>query len=199
MLFQRFCRENMTRSLSLWNARRRPSLMLRCRYFLSQSPLHIKHVHGYQPSTPVKPLVRFFTTVTTSDDEYKPYRQPSNGVMDLIQFENNRTRECIPQHETLEIQQEILQAYNSSTEGNVPEMGPTGEYLYFVKHDANGGTCQYTRRHVTTGKEQHVLDVNFHDYQLVAMSLSVEETFIAYLLSPVKLPGETRVQIRSLN
>ncbi len=196
MSFQRLCRGKIVRhGLSLRDARRHsyvyprscsPSLLLR----YSQTPLCVGIVYRL-----VNDRFRLFTTVV--NDEYEQYRHPSRDVLKLIQQENNRTQQCIPQNLRAEIAQEILQAYDSAIE-SIPEMGPTGQYLYFSEDIANGQR-RYRRRHVQSNEEQHVLDISFHENHLLAMSLSVNETLVAYLVSPVTSPSQTLVKIRTLN
>jgi len=117
-------------------------------------------------------------------------------VIKLIEQENERTRQCIDHELKEEIAQEILNAYDSGAE-TVPELGPTGQYLYYAK-DLNGQRL-FHRKHVDSGKEQLVLDISFHEYQVHAMSLSVKESFLAYLVSPVASPSQTIVRIRHLD
>lgn len=140
---------------------------------------------------------RVFSSTTNDGDEYEQYRHLSQDVITLIQQENERTRQSIDETLKQQISQEILDAYDSAAEEAIPELGPTGQYFYY-SNDSNGQR-HYHRKHIATGKEQVVLDINFHEYQLHAMSLSVGEIYMAYLVSPVDSPTQTIVKIRHLN
>ena len=194
-----FSLRNARRCHHWWWYPRRPSAYTRVLMFssrCSQTSFRVGNVHDNH--VPLDNWFRFFTTTVTSD-AYERYRHLSQDVVDLIQHENSRTREYIHSNLKTEIEQEILQAYASATETACPEIGPTGQYLYSVEEDVANGQRQYRRRHVTFNEEQHVWDIDFHKHQLVAMSLSVEETLVACLVSPVAAPSRTLVQIGTLH
>jgi protease II len=135
------------------------------------------------------------SSTSSSNDEYEKYRHLTSEVVKLIQTENERTRQSIDQSLKDEIIKEILQASASLAEA-VPELGPTGQYLYLS--DDCEGRRQYHRKHVESGKEQLVLDVSFHEFQIHSMSISVKETYLAYIISSVRAPSEMHVRILHL-
>lgn len=142
-----------------------------------------------------QPSFRYFFSSSNGDD-YERYRRLSDDVIKLIRHENDFTLQSIDQGLKRDISQEILDAYESG-EDRIPELGPTGRYLYRAEDDSKGKR-RYFRQHVDSGEEQLVLSINFQEYQLHAMSLSVNEAFLAYLLSPVASPSQTIVKIRHI-
>ena len=152
--------------------------------------------HYLSYKKPTKRLLRRHFSSTLADDEYEQYRHLSEDVAKLIIRENERTRHYIDQTLQKEIAQEILEAYESAAD-DIPELGPTGQYEYFANE--SNGERQIHRTHVESGKKQLVFEINFHDFQLRAMSLSVKETYTAYLLLPVALPHQTILMIRRLD
>ena len=135
------------------------------------------------------------SSTSSSNDEYEKYRRVTPEVIKLIQTENERTRQSVDQSLKDEIVKEIIQASASLAEA-VPELGPTGQYVYLS--DDCEGRRQYRRQHVESGEEQLVLDISFHEFQIQALSISVEETYLAYIVSSVSAPSEMHVRIRHL-
>ena len=61
-----------------------------------------------------------------------------------------------------------------------------------------GGSRIYLRRHKETDEEETILEISFQHYQIHAMSLSVDESMMAYLVGSANDPTHKTIKIRDL-
>ena len=139
-------------------------------------------------------LTQRFSSI--SGDPFAYYRTPSSALWNELDADNERTIGCIDYKLRMQLEKEISNIH-ASVPDPVPELGPTGTYVYFAK-DIEGGTRVYRRRNVATNHEQTILEISFQQFQLHAMSLSVDESMIAYLVSSV-LDSTSTIYIRHMD
>ena len=143
-------------------------------------------------------------TTASEYDPFDKYRRTTltEDVWKEIQAENERTRRAIDVELYERVFTEILRAYQRIPPP-LPELGPTGQYLYDLYDNALTGRRLYRRQ---TSEEkanadnpsfQTVLEVSMHKFDLQFLSLSVDETLVAGLLEPLK--NEQQQQQQQLN
>lgn len=93
----------------------------------------------------------------------------------------------------LEIEREI----QKQPQASIPELGPTGRHYY--KSSVGPDNClRYSRSINPEGHDAvEILSLNLSSYELKAMSLSVDETLLAYLIASVQ-SSETELWIKDL-
>jgi oligopeptidase B len=132
-----------------------------------------------------------------TSDLFAYYKKPSKKLWQELHDENERTLRCIDSNIRLLLEKEIKDTSLVVTDP-VPEFGPSGIYLYFTRDEQEGSRI-FRRRHIESGEEQTILEISFQQYELHAMSLSVDESLMAYVVSSVFDPKSTTIKIRHLN
>lgn len=132
-----------------------------------------------------------------SSDPFEYYRTPSAALLKELHAENARTLRYIDCKLRQEIEKEIIDVSNSMPDP-IPELGPSGKYFYMTK-DLVKGSQTYLRRCATTNKEETILDISLQLNQLHAMSISIDESIMAYLISSSCDTASTKVKIRHLD
>lgn len=132
-----------------------------------------------------------------SSDPFEYYRTPSAALLNELHAENARTLRYIDGNLRLEIEKEIIDISNSIPDP-LPELGPSGKYFYMTK-DLESGLRTYQRRCAATNKVQEMLEISLQLNQLHSMSISVDESIMAYLVSSSCDTGSTKVKVRLLD
>jgi oligopeptidase B len=131
-----------------------------------------------------------------TSDPFAYYKIPSQKLWKELHDENERTLGSIDSNLRLQLEKEIKDTSSVVTD-HVPEFGPTGNYLYFTRDEKEGSRI-FRRRHVGSREEQTILEISFQHYVLHAMSLSVDESLMAYVVSSAFDPESTMIKIRHL-
>lgn len=119
-----------------------------------------------------------------SGDPYQFYREPSNELWGVIEQENARTIQNIDSRLKLEFESEIHQKVAELSD-SPKELGPSGQYLYQTSSGSDG-QLRYSRRNINDcDAVDEILTLNLSKHELKAMSLSVDESILAYIILPV--------------
>jgi oligopeptidase B len=133
----------------------------------------IRDVHARRCQVAINKCSRFF-----SSNNYRFYREPSAELWQHIERENERTLRSIDLKLRLEIEKDIQNQLPVSA----PELGPSGRYFYSSTIESDN-TLLYSRSARSQVSEVvEILNINLDKYELKAMSLSVDETCVAYIV-----------------
>ncbi|KAI2505880.1 serine-type exopeptidase [Fragilaria crotonensis] len=128
-----------------------------------------------------------------SSDRFQFFRQPSAELWRYIERENKRSLQLIDSNLRLEIEREI----QKQSQVSIPELGPRGRH-YYSSSVGSDNCLRYSKSIDAEGNEEdEILNINLNTYELRAMSLSVDETFIAYLIVSVQ-SSEAELWIKDL-
>jgi protease II len=170
---------------------RKPQIQLELEYQKSNSwsvPIH----HNATLSTKSLERRYYSSTSILNDGSYEEFRKPlSSSQRKDLESEVVHTHRRLDQDLCQYMLKELLSLNETSPPMSPPEFGPAGTWKYQSQNE-NGGLL-YTRRF--NDANQVVLDLA-PDEQVHSMSLSVDESLIAYLISDEK--GEEHIRIRHI-
>jgi oligopeptidase B len=135
-------------------------------------------------------------------DPYQFFREPSAKLWNRMGEQNERTLQAIDSSLRMELESDIQTLVARAPE-SVPEYGPSGNFLYTTSSGLDG-RLRYSRTRSSLNADdeaeaEEILELNLHEYELKAMSLSVDETFLAYITSTtVANPGESQLWSKDL-
>ena len=119
----------------------------------------------------------------SSDANRPPLTQPSTELWLHIQRETERTRQVIDAALRLEIESEILK---QSQVASFPELGPCGQF-YYLSTVGSDNCLRYSKSSNPDGSDAvEILNLNLNQYEMKAMSLSVDDTLLAYVITSVQ-------------
>ena len=178
---------SLSRWLSLVLGRVMISQILR--YIPVCIPRRITASRGLNPRAFASRKTRCF-----SNDPYQFYRDPSAELWRHIEREHKRTLPPIDSKLKLEIERNIQNQSPAST----PELGPSGRYFYRTSDGSDDRLRYFRSVNAEESDADDILILNLNEYELKAMSLSVDESFLAYLISFVESLHDTELWVKDL-
>ena len=128
-----------------------------------------------------------------SIDRFQFFREPSAELWRYIERENQRSLQLIDSNLRVAIEREI----QTQSQVSIPELGPCGRH-YYSSSVGSDNCLRYSKSIDAEGNEGHeILNLNLNTYELRAMSLSVDETLLAYLIVSVQT-SETHLWVKDL-
>ncbi len=94
---------------------------------------------------------------------------------------------------------------NPSIADSEPEIGPTGEYMYFLEDDLNAGKRIYCRRSTSnsSGNDneaiQKIFEINLHMEHLGPMSLSTDEKYAVRMIMQMHAVMKPQIVVTEMN